>query len=108
MASYKMYQLDPNQMYDDVDAFNAFFNRQEGHEVASVGVQNIDGYTNMFYIRARRTFDEVTGVSTIAASQINALAMFEQKFSPSEPNADGFIINTTTQTTITLQMCLKK
>ena len=108
ISHYTMYRVDINQMAEDIDAFNSFVNRPEGHEVLNVGVPNADGYTNVFYIKVPGTLNEITGTYVSNANLTDTLSVYEQKYAPLEANADGFLVNTSNQTIITLNMTMKK
>jgi hypothetical protein len=89
-----------------VDAFNAFINRPQGHEIKQIGGTNDDGYFRSFYIQAPGNFNRMIGKFVLDTDMISVLNEYNSQINFCDPltPSNGFILNNSLQNTISLKV----
>jgi hypothetical protein len=96
-----------NNMNDfDVQKFNEFINRKEGHEIKQIGGANDSGFYRSFYIQAPGYFDRVNGQYVLDSGLLNNLNEYNSQIDFCDPNTptNGRILNNSLQHTISLKL----
>jgi hypothetical protein len=96
-----------NNMNDfDVQKFNEFINRKEGHEIKQIGGANDSGFYRSFYIQAPGYFDRVNGQYVLDSGLINNLNEYNSQIDFCDPNTptNGRVLNNSLQHTISLKL----
>ncbi len=115
--AYSLFKIADSQNNSDIERFNGFINRSDGHEVVSVGAANNNGFYRSFYIRAPGTFDDNTGRIILDESAVHQLDVFNTTMSTDSIVAaayasdidngriqNGFILNMSLQNSISLRL----
>lgn len=100
--NYLMTKLSLLQSDIDVQNFNMFVNREEGHEVAEQGAANPSGYINSFYVAAPGSFDAVSGQYVLSSSMVSCINDYNAALPPALPN--GYIMNLSLQNSISMKV----
>ncbi len=96
-----------NNMNDfDVQKFNEFINRKEGHEIKQIGGANDSGFYRSFYIQAPGQFDRINGQYVLDSGLINNLNEYNTQIDFCDPNTptNGRLLNNSLQHTISLKL----
>lgn len=115
--AYSLFKIADSQRNTDIERFNAFINKAEGHEVVSVGAANNAGYYRSFFIRAPSNFDESQGRVILDETAVQQLDIFNTTMSTDSIVAaayaadidngriqNGFILNMSLQNSISLKL----
>lgn len=99
---FVMYKLLGAQNQGSIQAFNAFMNRKEGHEIINIGDANDSGYYRAFYIQAPGVFNDASGRFDVDVGMIDNLVQFNSVYDVTGNPANGFILNMSLQNTISI------
>jgi hypothetical protein len=104
--NHLMTALNVNMNQNDIDKFNVFINRKEGHEIKQIGTANDYGFFRTFYIQAPGYFDKTLGRYIIDNALIAVLNNYNIEINFCEPGVqpNGLIMNNSLQNTISLRI----
>jgi hypothetical protein len=106
LQGHTMDVLNENMNDFDVQRFNEFINRREGHEIKQIGGANDNGFYRSFYIQAPGQFDRINGQYVLDTGLINNLNEYNAQIDFCDPNlpSNGRILNNSLQHTISLKL----
>ena len=110
-----MYQINNSIVKENMDKFNAFINKHEGHIIHSNGDPNDNGYYNSFFINGPGEFDENIGKFIVEENLMNTLSEFNQFLidndffqSSSDTYENGSVLNMSLQNSISMTVEMYK
>lgn len=101
-ANTKITKLVPQQLDADVNGFNDFMNRGEGHQILQLGTPNGNGYYNSFYIKCPGAFNKSTGDFDLKLNLTNCLDYFNVNNTSTNPI--GVLLNSSLQNSISFKI----
>jgi hypothetical protein len=106
LQGHHMDVLNDNMNDFDVQKFNEFINRKEGHEIKQIGGANDSGFYRSFYIQAPGRFDRINGQYVLDSGLLNNLNEYNGQIDFCDPNlpSNGRILNNSLQHTISLNL----
>lgn len=106
LQGHNMTVLNNNMNDFDVQKFNEFINRKEGHEIKQIGGANDSGFYRSFYIQAPGQFDRVNGQYVLDSGLLSNLNEYNSQIDFCDPNTptNGRILNNSLQHTISLKL----
>lgn len=106
LQGHNMTVLNNNMNDFNVQKFNEFINRKEGHEIKQIGGANDSGFYRSFYIQAPGNFDRINGQYVLDSGLINNLNEYNSLIDFCDPNTptNGRILNNSLQHTISLKL----
>ena len=117
IKNFNMYQITNTITSHDIQLFNSFINKSEGHVIYEIGEPNENGYYNTFHIFAPGTFDEKIGKFNVDYNLTDTLSRFNQHLidnyfydthqegdSLSKDYENGYIINMSLQNSISMRI----
>jgi hypothetical protein len=106
LQGHNMTVLNNNMNDFQVQKFNEFINRKEGHEIKQIGGANDSGFYRSFYIQAPGSFDRINGQYVLDSGLINNLNEYNSLIDFCDPNTptNGRILNNSLQHTISLKL----
>ena len=121
IKNFNMYQINSSIVKDNMNKFNNFINKHEGHILHSSGEPNDNGYYNSFFINGPGEFDENVGKFIVNEDLMNTLSEFnqflidndffqssEQESSPSDDYENGSVLNMSLQNSISMTVEMYK
>ena len=101
---------------NDINLFNQFINKENGHMIYEVGVPNEHGFYNSFHIFAPGTFNKQMGEFDVEEEQLGALLLFnnylesENRMNKENLNGyeNGYILNMSLQNSISMTVEMNK
>lgn len=99
---YLMTKLSILQTDIDVQNFNAFVNREEGHDISEQGSANPSGYVNSFYVAAPGSFDPASGQYVVSSGLVSCLNNYNSALGSPSPN--GNIMNLSLQNSVSMKI----
>ena len=122
IKNFNMYQISNTMTNDNIQMFNDFMNRKEGHVIYEIGEPNENGYYNSFHIFAPGSFDKYDGKFVVNTRLTDTLAIFnntlidnrfyenrnEEGRSLSDGYENGYILNMSLQNTISMTIEMYK
>lgn len=100
--NYVMTRESLAQTTQDINAFNEYVNRLEGHDIMEGGAANGNGYYDTFFIEAPGKFDAATGDFVVSSNLINCLNDYNAALVGS--NTNGNIMNLSLQNSISMKL----
>lgn len=117
IKNFNMYQITNTITSHDIQLFNSFINKSEGHVIYEIGEPNENGYYNTFHIFAPGTFNEKIGKFNVDYNLTDTLSRFNQHLidnyfydthqegdSLSKDYENGYIINMSLQNSISMRI----
>lgn len=101
-ADTKITKLVPQQLDVDVNGFNEFINRKEGHQIVQLGSPNGNSYYNSFYIKCPGSFNKSTGDFDLKLNLTNCLDYFN--VNNTSTDTIGVILNSSLQNSISFKI----
>nr|QOI90412.1 hypothetical protein HWQ62_00276 [Pyramimonas orientalis virus] len=121
IKNFNLYQISTTILKSDMDLFNSFINRTEGHVIYENGDPNENGYYNSFYIYGPGSFDKHIGKFVGEENLFQTLAQFnqllidndffqgsDQDTALSTPYENGFLLNMSLQNSISMTIEMYK
>tara|TARA_Y100000389_G_C17431146_1_gene502709 strand:+ start:127 stop:780 length:654 start_codon:yes stop_codon:yes gene_type:complete len=115
IKNFNMYQINNSIVKENMDKFNAFINKHEGHIIHSNGDPNDNGYYNSFFINGPGEFDENIGKFIVEENLMNTLSEFNQFLidndffqSSSDTYENGSVLNMSLQNSISMTVEMYK
>lgn len=102
IKGYIMTKLSLLQTDTDIQNFNLFVNREEGHEIIEQGNTNVSGFANSFYVMAPGGFNPSNGQYVVFSTQISCLNDYNTALGT--PSSNGFIMNLSLQNSISMKV----
>lgn len=115
IKNFNMYQINSSIDKNNINNFNTFINKHEGHIIHSSGEPNDNGFYNSFYINGPGEFDENIGKFIVEEHLMNTLSEFNQFLidndfflSSSDTYENGSVLNMSLQNSISMTVEMYK
>ena len=110
IKNFNLYQINSTISKHNIDTFNSFINRKEGHSIYEIGEPNEEGYFNTFHIYGLGNFNPALGKFEINSSITDTLSEFNNHLnnnnffesSSVENFENGYLLNMSLQNTISI------
>jgi len=78
IRNFNLYKINAEISNENIETFNRFINRSEGHTIQNDGEPNENGYYNHFYIKGPGFFDNIQGRFVINQVVMDTISQFNQ------------------------------
>jgi len=102
---YSLIKIREEQTAADIERFNSYINREEGHCVVSLDAANSQGYYKSFWIRAPSVFNEELGMDEVDMDAVQQVKLFNDVLQNDYKEvATGYIMNMSLQNSISFRV----
>lgn len=116
IKNFNLYQINSTISKHNIETFNSFINRKEGHSIYEIGEPNEEGYFNTFHIYGLGNFNPALGKFEIDSSITDTLSEFNNHLNNSnffesssvENFENGYLLNMSLQNTISITVEMYK